>query len=291
MFNPSFIIQIFIGGILMGGIYSFIALGLTLIFGVMKVINFAHGALLMLGMYTSYWLLTIFGIDPYLSVFVTIPLFFVIGWLIQRFLIESVLDAPHLTQIVITLGLTMFLENIALFLWSPDFRSVQVSYQEAKILLGDISISFTRLMSFILAIGGTGALYLFLKGTDIGKAIRATADDKEGAILMGINYKQVYYIAFGIGAACVGMAGSFITPVFFVDPYIGGVFVLMAFVVVIMGGIGNFLGALICGLIVGVAESFGAIFMPGSMKRVLPFTLLIIIMLFKPTGLFGRRTQ
>lgn len=289
MFNPSFIIQIFIGGILMGGIYSFIALGLTLIFGVMKVINFAHGALLMLAMYASFWLLTLFGIDPYLSVLVTIPVFFGIGWLIQRFLIEPVLDAPHLIQIVVTLGLTMFLENIALFLWSPDYRSVQVSYQEASILLGDVSISFTRLMSFLLAIAGTGALYLFLKKTNIGKAIRATADDKEAAILMGINQKKVYYIAFGIGAACVGMAGSFITPVFFVDPYIGGVFVLMAFVVVIMGGIGSFLGALVCGLIVGVTESFGAIFMPGSMKRVLPFALLIIIMLFKPTGLFGRR--
>lgn len=289
MFTPSFIIQVFISGVLMGGIYSFIALGLTLIFGVMKVINFAHGALLMLAMYASFWLLTLFGIDPYLSVLVTIPVFFGIGWLIQRFLIEPVLDAPHLIQIVVTLGLTMFLENIALFLWSPDYRSVQVSYQEANILLGDVSVSFTRLMSFILAIAGTGALYLFLKRTNIGKAIRATADDKEAAILMGINQKKVYYIAFGIGAACVGMAGSFITPVFFVDPYIGGVFVLMAFVVVIMGGIGSFLGALVCGLIVGVTESFGAIFMPGSMKRVLPFALLIIIMLFKPTGLFGRR--
>ncbi len=290
MFTPSFLIQVFIGGILMGGIYSFIALGLTLIFGVMKVINFAHGALLMLGMYASFWLMTLFGIDPNLSVFITIPVFFGIGWLIQRFLIEPVLDAPHLVQIVVTLGLTMFLENIALFFWSPDYRSVQVSYQDANILIGDISIGFTRLISFILAIVGTGTLYLFLKRTTIGKAIRATADDKEAAILMGINQKKIYYIAFGIGAACVGMAGSFITPIFFVDPYIGGVFVLMAFVVVIMGGIGNFLGALVCGLIVGVTESFGAIFMPGSSKRVLPFALLILIMMFKPAGLFGRRS-
>jgi branched-chain amino acid transport system permease protein len=289
MFTPSLIIQVFISGVLMGGIYSFIALGLTLIFGVMKVINFAHGALLMLGMYASFWLLTLFGIDPYLSVLVTIPVFFGIGWLIQRFLIEPVLDAPEYVQILITLGLATFLENLALFLWSPDYRSVQVSYQEATILLGEISISFTRLMSFFLVIFGTGALYLFLKKTDIGKAIRATAEEKEGAILMGIDYKRIYYIAFGIGAACVGMAGSFITPIFFVDPYIGNVFILMAFVVVIMGGIGNFLGALICGFIVGVLESFGAIFMPGSMKQVLPFSLLIVIMLFKPTGLFGRK--
>ena len=198
-------------------------------------------------------------------------------------------DAPEHVQILITIGLATFLENLALFLWRPDFRSVEVSYQDAAILLGDISISFARLTSFALAIIGTCALYIFLKKTDIGRAIRATAEEREGAILMGIDYKRIYCIAFGIGGACVGMSGSSITPIFSVDPYIGGMFILMAFVVVIMGGIGNFWGALVCGLIVGILESVGAIFMPGSMKQVLPSPSLIVILLFKPTGLFGRR--
>jgi branched-chain amino acid transport system permease protein len=282
------ILQTIVSGILLGGIYSFVALGLTFIFGVMKVVNFAHGALLMWGMYTAFWLHSLLGLDPYLSVLITVPLFFGIGWFIQRVLIEPVLDAPEFAHIMITLGLATVLENLALFLWSSDYRSVTVSYQEERILLGGISISFTSLMAFIFVIISTCILYFFLKRTDLGRAIRATADEKEGAILMGINYKRVYYIAFGIGAACVGAAGSFITPVFFVDPYTGLSFILMAFVVVIMGGIGNFWGALVCGLIVGVAESFGALIMTGSMKQVLPFVLLTVMILFKPTGLFSK---
>jgi branched-chain amino acid transport system permease protein len=285
----SLVLQAIISGILLGGVYSFVALGLTLIFGVMKVVNFAHGALLMWGMYTSFWLHTLLKIDPYLSVIITIPLFFGIGWVIQRWLIEPVLDAPEFAHILITLGLSTFLENLALFLWSSDYRSVKVSYQEERIFLGGISISYTGLMAFVFVIIGTCLLYFFLKKTDLGRAIRATAEEKEGAILMGIDYKRVYYIAFGIGAACVGAAGSFITPIFFVDPYTGLSFILMAFVVVIMGGIGNLGGALICGLIVGITESFGALFMTGSMKQVLPFSLLIVMILFKPTGLFGSK--
>lgn len=284
----SLVLQAIISGILLGGVYSFVALGLTLIFGVMKVVNFAHGALLMWGMYTSFWLHTLLKIDPYLSVIITIPLFFGIGWVIQRWLIEPVLDAPEFAHILITLGLSTFLENLALFLWSSDYRSVKVSYQEERIFLGGISISYTGLMAFVFVIIGTCLLYFFLKKTDLGRAIRATAEEKEGAILMGIDYKRVYYIAFGIGAACVGAAGSFITPIFFVDPYTGLSFILMAFVVVIMGGIGNLGGALICGLIVGITESFGALFMTGSMKQVLPFGLLMVMILFKPTGLFGK---
>lgn len=282
-------LQTFISGILLGGVYSFVALGLTLIFGVMKVINFAHGSLLMWAMYTSFWAHYYLKIDPYLSALITIPLFWGAGWLIQRLLIEPVLDAPEFTHILITLGLSTFLENLALFLWTSDYRSVKVSYQGQRLPLESISISFTSLMAFLFVIIGTFLLYYFLKKTDLGRAIRATAEEKEGAILMGINYKRVYCIAFGIGAACVGAAGSFITPIFFVDPLTGLSFILMAFVVVIMGGIGNFWGTLVCGLIVGVTESVGALFMPGSMKQALPFALLIVMILFKPTGLFGNK--
>jgi len=285
----SLALQTFISGILLGGVYSFVALGLTLIFGVMKVINFAHGSLLMWAMYISFWVHYYLKIDPYLSALITIPLFWGAGWLIQRLLIEPVLDAPEFTHILITLGLSTFLENLALFLWTSDYRSVKVSYQGQRLPLESISISFTSLMAFLFVIIGTFLLYFFLKKTDLGRAIRATAEEKEGAILMGINYKRVYCIAFGIGAACVGAAGSFITPIFFVDPLTGLSFILMAFVVVIMGGIGNFWGTLVCGLIVGVTESVGALFMPGSMKQALPFALLIVMILFKPTGLFGNK--
>jgi len=286
----SVILQTLVSGILLGGIYSFVALGLTLIFGVMNVINFAHGALLMWAMYISFWLHHLLGMDPYLSVIITVPLFFAVGWLIQRFLIDPVFTASEFVHILITLGLAFFLENLALFLWQADHRSVTLGYQGKSIFLGTVSINYPLLLAFIFVIIFTGILYLFLKKTDLGRAIRATADNKEAAILMGIDYKKVYYIAFGIGAACVGAAGSFITPVFFVDPYSGHFFILMAFVVVIMAGIGSFWGTLICGIIVGVTESLGALIMVGSMKQVLPFGLLIFLILFKPTGLFGQKT-
>jgi branched-chain amino acid transport system permease protein len=285
------LLQSIVSGILMGGVYSLVAIGLTLIFGVMKIINFAHGSLMMLGMFTTYWLFVLLGIDPYLSLLFSIPILFIFGLLIERFLIAQVLDAPEYNQLLLTLGISLFIENFALFLWTPNFRTLDVQYVKKAVTVGTVMISLPKVIAFLFAIILTALLYYFLKSTDLGKAIRATSEEKEGALTVGINMRRIYYLAFGIGAACVGAAGTLITPFFYVNPHVGGIFVITAFVVVVLGGMGNIIGALVGGLIVGLAESVGAAFVPGQLKQFIIYFIFILVLLFKPQGLFGRRGE
>jgi branched-chain amino acid transport system permease protein len=289
MLNANFILQAVINGILIGGVYSLVAVGLNLIFGVMKIVNFAHGALMMLGMYIAYWAATLFAVNPYLSPLIVIPLMFLLGALIQNFLINPILNAPEHNQLLLTLGVSLFLENLALFLWSPDYRVLATPLARVNYYVGDLSISLVRLLAFGISMVASAGLYLILTRTDLGKAIRAASEEREGAILMGINVRRIYFFCFGIGAACAGVAGATIAPFFPVYPHVGGLFVITAFVVVVLGGMGSFTGAFAGGLIIGVAESIGAIFLPGSMKAIVSFSIFILILLFKPTGLFGGR--
>ena len=286
--NTTLVIQAIVNGILIGSIYALVAVGLTLIFGVMNIVNFAHGSLMMMAMYLSYWLFTLLKVDPYLSMLATIPFLFLSGVLIQRFLIDRVMEAEHSIQILLTVGLSLFIDNLALFLFSPDFRAISVDYQTSSIAIGDIIINYPKLIAFFLACGLTFLLYFILKTTTLGKAIRATAAEKEGSILVGINTRRIYYLTFGIGSACVGAAGAAVIPFFYCSPNVGYAFVIPAFVVVVMGGMGNFFGALIGGLIIGVAESLGAIFVPGSMKQLVMFVIFILVLLFKPQGIFSK---
>ena len=281
--------QVLASGILTGGLFALVAVGLTMILGVLDIINFAHGEFLMLGMYLTYWLCTFFNIDPYLTLILTIPLFFFFGALIQRWLIQPVLDSPIEIQILLTLGVFFFLQNLALLLFGPHVRSIETGYALHIITIGGVSFSSTRFIMFIFAIVFTTALYIFLKKTDLGKAIRACSEESYGAMLVGINVKRVYMIAFGIGTACAASAGSLALPIYYVDPTIGMTFVLTAFVVVVLGGMGNFMGALIGGFIIGLAEAFGAIILSASLKQIVTFTIFILILLFKPTGLFGTK--
>ena len=287
----SVLLQAFVNGILMGGVYSLVAVGLTLIFGVMNIINFAHGSLMMLGMFTTYWLYILLGIDPYLSLLFTIPVLFFLGLLIERFLIALVLDAQEYNQLLLTLGISMFIENFALFLWSPNFRTLQVAYLQKTATIGTVMITLPKVIAFLSAIILTTFLYCFLKSTYLGKAIRAASEEKEGAMTVGINLKQIYYIVFGIGTACVGAAGALTAPFFYVQPNVGGIFVITAFVVVVLGGMGNFIGALLGGLIIGLAESVGAAFVPGQLKQFIIYAIFILVLLFKPRGLFGRSSE
>jgi branched-chain amino acid transport system permease protein len=283
------LLQALVSGVLIGGVFALAAAGLTLIFGVLRIINFAHGEFLMLGMYMTYWLFVFFGIDPFLSLLVTVPATFALGAVIQRGLIAPVLKAPEEIQILLTLGLSLFLQNFALTVWSPDPRVVNVSYGTATFQLGSTYVSWPRLAAFASAVVLALGLYAFLKTTELGRAIRAAADSRDGAQLVGIDVRRIYWIAFGIGAACVGAAGSIITPFFFTFPTVGLIFTLTSFVVVVLGSLGNFVGALVGGLIIGVAESLGEVFMPGSMKQVVTFGIFILVLLFRPTGLFGGR--
>lgn len=275
----------------MGGVYSLVAIGLTLIFGVMQIINFAHGSLMMLGMFTTYWLYVLLGVDPYLSLLFSIPVFFVLGFLIERFLITPVLDAPAHNQLLLTLGLSLFIDNLALFLWSPNFRTLDVSYLKTAATVGTVMINLPKLVAFFFALLLTALLYYFLKNTDMGKAIRAASMEREGALTVGINLRWVYCLAFGIGTACVGAAGTLSAPFFYVNPSVGGIFVITAYVVVVFGGMGNFIGALIGGLIIGVAESVGAAFFPGQLKKFIIYFIFILVLLFKPEGIWGRRSE
>ena len=285
------LLQSIVNGILMGGVYGLVAIGLTLIFGVMKIINFAHGSLMMLGMFTTYWLYVFAGLDPYLSLLLSIPCLFVVGLLIERFLIAQVLDAPAHNQLLLTLGISLFIENFALFLWTPNFRTLEVTYLRKAAMVGTVMISLPKLVAFIFAIILTILLYCFLKSTDMGKAIRAASEEREGALTVGINLRRIYYVAFGIGAACVGAAGTLTAPFFYVNPHVGGIFVITAFVVVVLGGMGNFIGALVGGLIIGLAESVGAAFVPGQLKQFIIYFIFILVLLFKPEGLFGRTSE
>jgi len=285
------LLQSIVSGLLMGGVYSLVAVGLSLIFGVMRIINFAHGSFMMLGMFTTYWLYVFLGMDPYLSLLFSIPALFLIGLLVERFVIDKVLSAPEHNQLLLTLGISMFIENFALFLWSPNYRTMDIPYTNKAFTVGLVMISFPKVIAFLFAILLTVAVYYFLKKTDLGKAIRAASEEKEGALTVGINLKRIYYVAFGIGTACVGAAGTLTAPFFYVNPHVGGIFVITAFVIVVLGGMGNFIGALVGGLIIGLAESVAAAFIPGQLKQFIIYLIFIIVLLFKPEGLFGRSSD
>lgn len=283
------LLQAVVSGFLLGGVYGLVASGLTLIFGVLRVVNFAHGALMMLAMYSSYWLFTLAGVDPYLSVVLTAPLFFVLGLVIQKLIVEPNRWAAEHNQLLLTLGLALFLENLALVLWQGDFRTVRSAVSGASFVLGGALVEVPRLIACAGAVLVALGLFTFLRTTDTGKAIRALSEEPEGAQLMGINVSRIRAVAFGIGTGCVAVAGSLVTPFFYVAPDVGESFNLMAFVVVVLGGMGNFIGALLGGFIVGLAESLGAALLPGSLKQLVVFAIFAAVLLLRPEGLFGAR--
>jgi len=285
--NVTLPLQLAIQGILMGGIYGLIAVGLSLIFGVMGVINFAHGPMIVIGMYVSYWILALMGIDPYISMLISAAAIFVLGYFIQSTVINRILDYPEAMQVVPLVSIGLVLENMALLFWGPDHRSPETALGLKTIWMGPVMIDVSRFMAFGLAILITLAIFIFLKRSNLGKSIRAAADNRVGAILVGINVDRINNTSFALGAATTGAAGALLLPIMPVSPHLGHDFTLTAFVVVILGGMGNLMGALVGGLILGLAESLSALWLPATMKQVVSFGILVIIMLFKPQGLFG----
>jgi branched-chain amino acid transport system permease protein len=280
--------QTLVSGLLLGGIFALVAIGLTLIFGVMKILNFAHGDFLMLGMYFAYFLSVMFGLDPYLSAVASLPLFFALGWLVQTWLIRPVLKAPESIQILVTVGLSLFLQNLALFLFSPDFQSLRVSYGSDSLKFFGASVSVVRLVACLIAVVTSIGLYFVLTRTDTGKALRACAEERLGAMAVGIDVERMYKIAFGIGIACVALAGVLMTPFFYIAPQVGLPFTLTAFVVVVLGGLGSLPGALIGGLLIGIIESLGEVLLPSpSMTQMATFSVFLLILLLRPQGLMG----
>ncbi|OLB97877.1 MAG: branched-chain amino acid ABC transporter permease [Candidatus Rokubacteria bacterium 13_1_40CM_68_15] len=272
---------------MVGGLYALIALGLTLIFGVMKIINFAHGSLMMLAMYATFWLATTFHLDPYLSLAVTVPAAFVFGYAVQRGVIAPVLNAPEHNQLLMTLGLALVLDNLALVVFKADPRTLLTAYSQSTLPIGPLRLNLPRLLAFAGAVVITALLAVVLKTTDIGKALRAAAEERDGAALVGIPVPRVYAVAFGLGTACVAAAGTMAVPFFYVSPDVGNVFVITAFVVVVLGGLGSFPGALLGGLLVGVVESLGGLYLHGSLAQIAIFALFILILLVRPDGILG----
>lgn len=278
-----------LSGVLFGGVYSLMAVGLTLIFGVMRVVNFAHGDMMVWGMYLAWFLSARLGLDPLLGFVVCAAALFVLGLVVQRGLVERIVDAPHEMQILLMLGVALVLENVALVAFGPEPRRIRSPLAAASLFIGPLFVDLARLLTFAVALALTGALWLFLFRTDLGRTIRAAADNPYGALVIGADTRRVYTVAFGIGAACVGAAGALVAPILPFQPSTGLQLSVTCFNIVIIGGMGSLLGAFVGGLVVSVAESLGAVFLAPSMKELVSFSILIVILLLRPAGLFGRR--
>jgi len=281
-------LQSLMSGILIGGVYALIGIGLTIIFGVMRVINFAHGDLLMVGMYLTYFLYTVFHVDPFVSILITIPLMFLYGAFLQKTFINRILGALPQNQILLTIGLGLIMSNAVMLAFTSDYKILTTSYSSSSMNLFGISISTPLVISFSITAAITVALYWFLLKTDTGQAIRATAQDREAARLMGINVKRMSILAFGLGAALAGTAGALISPTYYIYPQVGSAFTLKAFVITVLGGMGSVVGATLGGILIGVAESVGGVYIGSGWKEVIVFVLFLLVLLFKPSGLFGK---
>lgn len=278
-----------INGLLLGGIYTLVASGLTLIYGVLHIINFAHGSMLMLAMFGVYYLLTLLGIDPYLSIVVMVPAMYLFGYLLYKGLIGRLSSGKDENILLVTLGLSILIENLALMFFKGDSRTILVSYSDRMVELGQTLVPLPKLISFGVAMVLCLALGLFMQRTDIGRSIRAVAKERVGARLVGIDVDRIYAISYGIGLATLGAAACLMMPIFYVSPSVGHVFVLVAFTVVVLGGMGSFLGAVVGGLVIGLTESFGGLFLGESMGQIGISLIFILILLFRPSGLFGAR--
>jgi len=280
--------QAVLSGVLIGGIYALIGIGMSIIFGVMRIINFAHGDILMLGMYLSYYLFALAGIDPFVSVLIIIPIMFAFGALLQKVFINRMLDALPQNQLLLTIGLGLIMSNAMMLAFTSDYKILTTSYSSASVTLAGISISEPLAISFLITAGITALLYWFLTRTDTGQAIRATAQDAQAAQLMGINVKRMGMIAFGIGGALAATAGALISPTYYIYPQVGSAFTLKAFVITVMGGMGSVVGATIGGIIIGGTESVSSVCISSGWKDVVVFAVFLLVLLLKPAGLMGK---
>jgi len=277
-----------INGLLLGGSYALVAVGLTLIYGVLHIINFAHGSLLMLAMYGVYFLLTKAHVDPYAALPVMIAAMFAAGYILYRALIGRFSHGRDENILLITLGLSIVLENAALFFFKGDSFSISVSYSDRMIELGPALVPLPKLVSFLASLLLCGVLALFIARTDLGKAIRAVAKERQGARLVGIDVDKVFAISYGIGIACLGAAACLLMPSFYVSPSVGHLFVIVAFTIVVLGGMGSFVGALVGALIIGLTESLSGLFLGEALGQIGISAIFILILLVRPTGLFPR---
>jgi branched-chain amino acid transport system permease protein len=293
MFDLSIVFPSLLNGITTGAVYALIALGLTLIYGVLHIINFAHGAALMVALYAVYFLKTRWGIDPYVALPILVLGMFVLGYGMQRLVINRASHGKDENILLVTLGLSIIMENLALLFFKSDTRTVDTAYTLTTIPIdigiAQAMISLPKLAAFAGAVVASAILLFIVTKTDLGRAIRAVAKEKHGAKLMGIDVDHVYAMSFGIGMACLGAAACFLLPAYYVNPQVGNGFVLVAFTIVVLGGMGSFAGALLGGFLVGIVESLGGLYLGESLGQIGIFLIFIAVLLFRPQGLFGAK--
>ncbi len=281
--------QLVVSTILLGGLYALIAVGLTLIFGVMRVVNFAHGEFLMFAMYAAFWAFTLLRMDPYLTLFVSLPLFFAVGWVSYRVVMKPVIHASHNAQVFTTVGLSILLQNLALVLFTADAQFLRTDYYSKVLRLGGAVFNLAQTVAFVIAVLATAALFAFLRWSYTGKIMRATAQDAQVASLMGIDTGRIYALTWAVGIVCVGAAGVLLAPIYPVYPTAGLQFVLIAYIAVVLGGLGNMAGALIAAVVIAAIEVVASYTIGTAWKEVLYLVLFILVLIVRPAGLFGQR--
>ena len=289
MFDFGILFPAVLNGLTTGAVYALVALGLTLIYGVLHIINFAHGAALMMALYGVYYLFVRLGLDPYLALPFMVPAMFVAGYCLYRWVIGRASGGRDENILLVTLGVSIVLENLALLLFSSDTRTIDTSYTLATMEIAGAMISTPKVIAMAGALVTAALLWVLMTRTTLGRAIRACARERHGARLVGIDVEHVFALSFGIGLACLGAAACFLMPTYYVNPGVGSGFVLIAFTIVVLGGMGSFVGALLGGLLIGVVESLGGLLLGESLGQIGIFAIFIAVLLFRPQGLFGAR--
>jgi branched-chain amino acid transport system permease protein len=289
MLSSVILIPAILNGLMTGAVYALVALGLTLIYGVLHIINFAHGALLTAAMFAAFFAHQLLGLDPYLAVLLLTPLFYLLGYGLQRFVIGPAAHGEDRNILLVTLGLAVVIENALLYAFRGDTRTINLRYAFDVVEIGPAFLALPRVIAFVVVIAVAIGLWLVMQWTDTGKAIRAVAKEKLGAELSGIDVAHIYAVTFGLGTACLAIAACLLIPTYYVNPHAGNAFVLIAFTIVVLGGMGSVSGALVGGLFVGVVESLSGLYLGESLGQVGIFAMFILVLLVRPSGMFGER--
>ncbi len=289
MLSPIILVPAVLNGLLTGAVYALVALGLTLIYGVLHIINFAHGALFSAALFAAFFAYRLLGLDPYIAAILLTPVFFLLGYGLQRFVIGPAAHGEDRNILLVTLGLAVVIENTLLYAFRADTRTVNLDYAFNVIDIGVAFLSVPRVIAFGVALVVALVLWLILTLTDTGKAMRAVAKEKLGAELVGIDVVHIYAVTFGLGTACLAIAACLLLPTYYVNPHVGNAFVLVAFTIVVLGGMGSVTGSLLGGMFVGVVESLSGLYLGESLGQIGIFVMFILVLLFRPSGLFGER--
>jgi branched-chain amino acid transport system permease protein len=290
MLSPAILVPAILNGLLTGALYALVALGLTLIYGILHIINFAHGALLTAAMFAAFFAHRLLGLDPYVAAGVLTPLFFALGYVLQRGVIGPAARGEDRNSLLVTLGLAIVIENGLLYLFRADTRTLDLPYGFDVVDLGIAFLAVPRVIAFGVVLIVALLLWLFMRTTDTGKAIRAVAKERLGAELSGIEVAHIHAVTFGLGTACVAIAACLLIPTYYVNPHVGNAFVLVAFTIVVLGGMGSVPGALLGGLLIGVVESLCGLYLGESLGQIGIFVIFVLVLLIRPSGLFGERT-